>query len=824
MKTWGIRGGLTVAAGIFIYFMYLQSIDVIVVTGFSGDMACAGTLKDPCYAYINFTVIDYPGQDDSIFIYPVDYDPWGRNTPFNFSGNIKEWKLQRSWGDGWRNIPLDKPCTGTWCGLSNAQDTRKFSIAFREGRNYSVRVVAYKDDSYKTVKWGFDDVDPYWNGTTENLIGIFCDLEYNQTEQSVVDTSCIKFETETTGVITVNDTRYLAFGVKGTVGGQTYKYTSMDFGWTWHVNETDGDYVFWAENDNENFKWTQYYYFYENPGKKMKIEHHIKNDLADITDATFYYLANVLPTDTVEYDDTTYFVANQTVHLEGNLTSLLQKVNFNSSYDFRLTDLIDNGFTITEFYVGNGSVIGVPSVNITAVGFTKNNGNFPKGTEVWVDPTFSTNDIEDVKAVAMSDTLFSLFYGDETTNQHLYASYWANGTAKYGPTFKGDSNAIGYNDISLAALNSTAVAFGWHNHVIAKTLFQMVDTSGTNLVFPTEVDPIGTQRPGMGIGGLNSTHVVVCFVDEAADDLMCGVWRDSGAPVATSVTTNWDVDTDVGASASNSIDVATFNATHFVVVWDDAQASDVLARVYEYDGTDVSGAISVDTSAGTPIVSVATINSTAFGVTYVDSSVNDVLGATYLYDGTAIDSSISFDTDVSSSTSCTISMMNSSALLVTWYDDTWNSEYMRYAIIDGEGSFLTSSTNLEAVGASVVNQEGSASAVHHPSQSLCNDTFVHAWVNTSSVAQWNAYWPNGTAWGGTCSTAAAGDTCDYTSGNFTITCSENCTVDAAYNLNENWFITTGTGNIKLANNVTNFSGMNLSSGCMLNISAGKRFG
>ena len=66
------------------------------------------------------------------------HDPWGRDTPFNFDPNVKEWKLQRSWGKGWRDIPLNKSCTGTWCGLSNADDERKFSVAFREGKDYQI--------------------------------------------------------------------------------------------------------------------------------------------------------------------------------------------------------------------------------------------------------------------------------------------------------------------------------------------------------------------------------------------------------------------------------------------------------------------------------------------------------------------------------------------------------------------------------------------------------------------------------------------------------------------------------------------------------------
>ncbi len=151
----GIGGGAgTIIGGIFLYLYLTSAIEIL---GYSGDMSCAGTLEDPCYAYINFT----PNED--IFIYPTDYDPWGRNTSFDFNPAIESWKLQRSWGSGWRNLPLDRSCTGTWCGLSSSKDTRKFSVAFREGRTYQVRIVAYKRNPTDVIKWSaFDVVDPYW--------------------------------------------------------------------------------------------------------------------------------------------------------------------------------------------------------------------------------------------------------------------------------------------------------------------------------------------------------------------------------------------------------------------------------------------------------------------------------------------------------------------------------------------------------------------------------------------------------------------------------------------------------------------------------------
>ena len=148
VKKWALGLGVTAAGSLgFLIFMYLSSIGAIDVLGFSGDMVCAGTEEDPCYGYINFTA------NETIFIYPLGYDPYGRDVLFEFEPDVSSWKLQRSWGSGWRTIPLDKSCTGTWCGLSNNEDKRIFSIAFREGRTYSIRIVAYKNNPTDTIKW-----------------------------------------------------------------------------------------------------------------------------------------------------------------------------------------------------------------------------------------------------------------------------------------------------------------------------------------------------------------------------------------------------------------------------------------------------------------------------------------------------------------------------------------------------------------------------------------------------------------------------------------------------------------------------------------------
>ena len=186
VKKWAKGAGITSGTLIGLTFMYLFAIGAISNVSYSGDMVCAGTIEDPCYAFINFTA------NEDIFIYPFEGvpDPWGRDTLFSFDPNVKSWKLERSWGDGWREIPLNKSCTGTWCGLSNSEDERKFSVAFREGKNYSLRITAYKNNPSDTIKWGafsgVDGIDPYWLG--EEATEIFYEDFENDWETTATST------------------------------------------------------------------------------------------------------------------------------------------------------------------------------------------------------------------------------------------------------------------------------------------------------------------------------------------------------------------------------------------------------------------------------------------------------------------------------------------------------------------------------------------------------------------------------------------------------------------------------------------------------------
>jgi len=143
-KELGYSSGISV---IFVILLYLSTIGAIEITGYSEDLICEGTDYDPCYVYINITV------KEDIFIYPLDYDPWGRNTPFEFDPGVKDFKMARSWGKSWWDYNLYEPCQQKWCGApQNNMDDNKYSLAWRKGKTYNLRLEIYKNNATDEIR------------------------------------------------------------------------------------------------------------------------------------------------------------------------------------------------------------------------------------------------------------------------------------------------------------------------------------------------------------------------------------------------------------------------------------------------------------------------------------------------------------------------------------------------------------------------------------------------------------------------------------------------------------------------------------------------
>ncbi len=159
---WALVIGLIIGSPVFLYFAYSNDIGSITITNKNWTDFCNATSWDnpadaPCETYIDFCV------NEDTFWYPVDYDPYGRSTPYGFDPNVKDWKIYRSWGKGWREIPLTIPCTGTWCG-GKRNIPALYSVAWRKDKCYSTKILAIKNNPDDDIFWSFGDFDPYWYG------------------------------------------------------------------------------------------------------------------------------------------------------------------------------------------------------------------------------------------------------------------------------------------------------------------------------------------------------------------------------------------------------------------------------------------------------------------------------------------------------------------------------------------------------------------------------------------------------------------------------------------------------------------------------------
>lgn len=555
---------------------------------------------------------------------------------------------------------------------------------------------------------------------------------YNTTTQTMTDTNGLTYKTEANGVISVNNERFLAFALKGKVGETEHIYTSMDFEWTWHTNKTDNDYVFWAENNNPNFIWKQYYYFYEDPLKPMKIEHYLENNWNDITDIQMYYLMTISDSDVIERNNTEYIVGDiKPFHATGDFNDEVSTINFNDMFDFDFKDIINDGFTINEFYIGSGSVINKSSIDIMAIGFTKNNGNFPKGASVLIDPTFSTDGVESIGICPLDNETIIVSWADETNDDRTFAIYDTNGTLKVGP-IDADDNAgsSGSESIECAAFNSTHFVVGWHDNIDYDTSFRIYDSDGNAITGIIDADEdVGTSY-SVSVSAFNSTHFVIGWWDAVDDDASFKIYDSSGNNL-TGI-----IDADTNAGNSYSVSVSAFNSTHFVIGWHHDLLDDTLFKVYDSSGNAITGVITADDSVSiSQSVSVSTFNSTHLVIGWFDRADSDASFRIYDSSGNAITGIIDADTNVgTASYLASVSALNSTHFVIGWYDDV--DEDASFKVYDSSGNNLT---NIIDAGATAFMWQDVSSYEAATDIGIYDNNFVTGWVHTSSLAVWGLY-------------------------------------------------------------------------------------
>lgn len=216
---------------------------------------------------------------------------------------------------------------------------------------------------------------------------------FNSSEFSFTDVSGIDWIPKQNGTIQLQKNNktlgYLAIALTGTVGAQNYKKYSTDQNWIWNYDQNLQRAFplqkFIGVNENtEQIEVTQSveYFFGE---QLPKYEVKLKNNLPVSITNTKFWLVLVQK----RGDDIT--VGNETKRIRQNTLSqfdlsgrIPKKLKVNKDYLFDWSDTLQD-FEVTNIIVGETSQFG-PAVKLAAIGLTKNNGVFPSGASVTIDP------------------------------------------------------------------------------------------------------------------------------------------------------------------------------------------------------------------------------------------------------------------------------------------------------------------------------------------------------------------------------------------------------------------------------------------------------
>ena len=209
-------------------------------------------------------------------------------------------------------------------------------------------------------------------------------------------------------------------------------------------------------------------------------------------------------------------------HKQGNFNGIIPKIKFNQEYNFEFGDIINNGFTINEFYIGDGTPIGKPNINITAIGFTKNNGNFPKGASVWIDPSIAFDTSNSAGNSGSTVTIPSFTVGTGT-DKILLVSVGLRG----GQTVNGIDFNSGESFTFVAEINSSAD--------VTKSrieLWKLVNpTSATaDIVVTLSATPTSAVAGAVSLFNVDQSNPIPTI---SKSDV-------SGSPISTSITTAYD--------------------------------------------------------------------------------------------------------------------------------------------------------------------------------------------------------------------------------------------------------------------------------------------
>jgi len=170
------------------------------------------------------------------------------------------------------------------------------------------------------------------------------------------------------------------------------------------------------------------------PEQVPKVKYEIKNImLKDITNFTFWYIIDFSYSPRIRFDGNSYEHLDTGITWEfGSFENVIPIIDM-GQLEFRYHDLIENGFNVTDFYTGDGALLGYVNKTIVALGITTQSGILASGKTLTLDPT-----VTDWKSPTRTGQFYDQWdLGSEVISQDfVYASTSMNnlrqGTDLYG--------------------------------------------------------------------------------------------------------------------------------------------------------------------------------------------------------------------------------------------------------------------------------------------------------------------------------------------------------------------------------------------------------
>ncbi len=206
----------------------------------------------------------------------------------------------------------------------------------------------------------------------------------------------LEFRTDGSGVVKLfKNGDYLAqfgFTLKGTVNSQQKFLNSWSTSWTWEVlSNTDSNVTVLGSTNWQGLEWKQRWFFSDT---EQKFANYLTNNTGfDITNTSFYYVVRFDPTNVscLQYVDNDgmekQYCFEQDKTITQNLGQYLKRISFMGTV-FNFQDLVDAGFEFNYLFAGQlGNVKSSLAGQGFIIGVTKNDGLFPNGASIELDPS-----------------------------------------------------------------------------------------------------------------------------------------------------------------------------------------------------------------------------------------------------------------------------------------------------------------------------------------------------------------------------------------------------------------------------------------------------